>query len=200
MTLIELMQMHRKIFSLIGNLHDLFCRGNQNDVQALSKVQDYNMTKILTRKCSIPDRSGDIKQARCDFDVLFNVQMDIEMYNYIDLLLYEYRSGKLKDDSKTVKQAGDEDEANQNQFLGKTLHAAVVVLVQGGEPAGWAYKRPNHDFMNNFFVNICARSFTDIEDFLKMQEENKDKNKQENALKELEKIKDQWKETMVNEA
>jgi len=80
------------------------------------------------------------------------------------------------------------------------LHAAVVVLVQGGEPAGWAYKRPNHDFMNNFFVNICARSFTDIEDFLKMQEENKDKNKQENALKELEKIKDQWKETMVNEA
>lgn len=61
MTLIELMQMHRRIFSLIGNLHDLFCRGNQNDVQALSKVQDYNMTKILTRKCSIPDRSGDIK-------------------------------------------------------------------------------------------------------------------------------------------
>ena len=46
------------------------------------------MTKILTRKCSIPDKSGDIKQARCDFDVLYNVQMDIEMFNYIDLLLH----------------------------------------------------------------------------------------------------------------
>ena len=92
--------------------------------------------------------------------------MDIEMYNYIDLLLYEYRSGKLKDDSKTVK-GTDEDEASQNQVLGKTLNAGVVVLVQGAEPAGWTYKRPNHDFMNNFFVNICARSFTNIEEFLK---------------------------------
>lgn len=84
--------------------------------------------------------------------------------------------------------------------MGKTLNAGVVVLVQGAEPAGWTYKRPNHDFMNNFFVNICARSFTNIEEFLKSQEENKDKNKKENALKELEKIKDHWKETMVNEA
>lgn len=39
--------------------------------------------------------------------------MDIEMYNYIDLLLYEYRSGKLKDDSKLAK-GTDEDEASQN--------------------------------------------------------------------------------------
>jgi hypothetical protein len=34
------------------------------------------------------------------------------------------------------------------------------------------YKRDNADFMNNFFVNIIARSFTDIEEFLKAQEES----------------------------
>ena len=49
MTLIELMYMHRDIFSLIDNLHDLICRGNKDYKQALSNVQDYNMTKILTR-------------------------------------------------------------------------------------------------------------------------------------------------------
>ena len=49
MTLIELMQMHRIIFSLIDNLHDLMCRGNKDYKEALSNVQDYNMTKILTR-------------------------------------------------------------------------------------------------------------------------------------------------------
>jgi len=31
--------------------------------------------------------------------------------------------------------------------------------------------------MNNFFVNIIARSYTDIEDFLRQQEENKDQDK-----------------------
>lgn len=36
MSLIELMFMHRKIFSLIDNLHDLMCRGNKDHKEALS--------------------------------------------------------------------------------------------------------------------------------------------------------------------
>ncbi len=73
MTLIELMETHTKIFDLIDNLHDLICRGTKDDKQALAKVQDYNMTKILTRKCSVPDKSGDSKQNRCDFNILYNI-------------------------------------------------------------------------------------------------------------------------------
>jgi hypothetical protein len=73
MTLIELMAMHTRIFSIIDNLHDLVCRGTKDYKEALANVQDYNMTKILTRKCSVPDRSGDIKLNRCDFNILFNV-------------------------------------------------------------------------------------------------------------------------------
>mgnify|MGYP003339083906 CR=1 FL=1 len=38
MTLIELMKMHRIIFSIVDNLHDLFCRGNKDYKQALSNV------------------------------------------------------------------------------------------------------------------------------------------------------------------
>ena len=52
MTLIELMIMHRRIFSLIDNLHDLCCRGTKDYKEALANVQDYNMTKILSRKCA----------------------------------------------------------------------------------------------------------------------------------------------------
>lgn len=95
-TMIELMQMHRVIFSLIDNLHDLVCRGNKDHKEALMKVQDYNMTKVLSRKCSIPDETGDIKQARCDFNTLYNVQMDIELYNYASILFYNFRNNKLE--------------------------------------------------------------------------------------------------------
>jgi hypothetical protein len=73
MTLIELMNMHTKIFSLTENLHTLFCRGTKDAKEALSNVQDYNMTKILTRKCSIPDKSGDFKEGRCELDVIHAV-------------------------------------------------------------------------------------------------------------------------------
>jgi hypothetical protein len=55
------MEMHTRIFEIIDNMHDLVCRGTKDYKQALANVEDYNMTKILTRKCSIPDRSGDIK-------------------------------------------------------------------------------------------------------------------------------------------
>ena len=84
MTLIELMMMHRIIFNLLDNLHDLVCRGTKNYKQSLSNVQDYNMTKILTRKASIPDKTGDYKEGRCELDIIYNVQMDIELYNYVD--------------------------------------------------------------------------------------------------------------------
>ena len=55
------------------------------------------MTKILTRKCSVPDRSGDIKLNMCDFNILYATQMDIEVYNYIDDMFHQYRAGKLVD-------------------------------------------------------------------------------------------------------
>ena len=91
MTLIELMIMHTEIFSIIDNLPDLCCRGTKDSKEALANVQDYNMTKILTRKCSVPDRSGDVKLSRCDFNILFYIQMDIELFNYFEILMRDYQ-------------------------------------------------------------------------------------------------------------
>lgn len=93
MTLIELMQMHRGIFKMNENLHDLFCKGNKDYKEALGKVQDYNMTKILTRQCSIPDLDGNYKESKVELNVIHAVQFDIELYNYIDVILRRLRLG-----------------------------------------------------------------------------------------------------------
>lgn len=90
--------MHRGIFSLIDNLHDLTCRGNKDYKEALSNVQDYNMTKILTRQCSIPDINGDYKEAKCDLNTIYAVQFDIELYNYVDATLRKLRMGILREE------------------------------------------------------------------------------------------------------
>lgn len=115
MTLIELMVMHTGIFSIIENLHNLFCRGMKDYKEALSNVQDYNMTKILTRKCSIPDKGGDYKEGKCELDVIHAVQMDIEMFNYVDVIMRKVRMGKLADEivakTNSSKENGDGDEA-----------------------------------------------------------------------------------------
>lgn len=112
MTLYELMVMHTRIFSIIDNLHELFCRGSKNAKEALANVQDYNMTKILTRKCSIPDKSGDYKEGRCELNVIHAVQMDIEMYNYWDILMRKFRMGILRTEiankENKTKQGGGE--------------------------------------------------------------------------------------------
>jgi len=81
------------------------------------------MTKILTRKCSVPDRSGDIKLNMCDFNILYACQMDIECYNYIDDMFHQYRSGKLLAQTKDKKKADDSDPAHPPGF-----NAGVVFL------------------------------------------------------------------------
>jgi len=101
MTLIQLMQMHRGIFSLIDNLHELICRGNKDYKEALSNVQDYNMTKILTRMCSIPDVNGDYKEGKCELNVIYAVQFDIDLYNYIDVVLRKLNMGILMTEQKS---------------------------------------------------------------------------------------------------
>ena len=50
------------------------------------------------------------------------------------------------------------------------FNAGVVFLPMSDCPGYMSYKRDNADFMNNFFINIVARAFTDIDEFLKQQE------------------------------
>lgn len=205
MTLIELMVMHTKIFSIIENLHNLFCRGNKDYKEALSNVQDYNMTKILTRKCSIPDKGGDYKEGRCELDVIHAVQMDIEMYNYVDVILRKLRMGKLADEVKAkasnkgsgegeeVKDAaadnngGNEDDEDDETKKIEGIHAIII------GPDGVALKRNNSDVMNNFFIQFVCQSFTDIEKQLAELRTNSNFARQNKFEKVIEERKKHWK-------
>ena len=85
MSLQELMEMHRQIFRIKDNLHDFFCRGCKDYEDALGNVNDFNMTKVFTSKCSIP--TGDYKDARCEIQLIGNILQDVYLYNYADVAI-----------------------------------------------------------------------------------------------------------------
>merc|ERR1711907_297072 len=99
MTQLELMMMHRRIFRLTDNLHDLCCTGLKDYRESLANVEDYNKTKILSRKCAVPDKNGDIRKGRVYCDIMHATQMDIEMFNYVDITMRLYHAGQLSRDS-----------------------------------------------------------------------------------------------------
>ena len=204
MTLIELMNMHTGIFKITENLHMLFCIGSKDSKEALSNVQDYNMTKILTRKCSIPDKSGEFKQARCELDVIHAVQMDIEMFNYIDVLHRKYFMGKLaaevamKSNGKAelaeenvAQEAGaaavDEDDDDDET---KKIDGIFKILIG---PDGVPLKRNNSDVVNNFYINYVVRSYTNIDQTLNEIRQNSNRARESKMSNLIEKQKEEWK-------
>ena len=56
------------------------------------------MTKVMTSKCAVPSRNGEFKEGRVEFDIIQSVAMDVEVYNFIDIVLRKYRMGKLWDE------------------------------------------------------------------------------------------------------
>lgn len=97
------MVMHRRIFQITDNLHDLVCRGTKDYRTSLATVEDYNLTKILSRKCAVPDITGDIKLGKVDFNIMHALQMDIELFNYVDQLMKEQAQGKMTLDNLYIQ-------------------------------------------------------------------------------------------------
>ena len=79
--------------------------------------------------------------------------MDLEIYNYLDIVFRDHRAGRLNREN---------DKKNEKEDEG--LNAGVSFLAIDAAPAGMTFRRYNADFMNNFFINIVARSFTNIEE------------------------------------
>jgi len=48
----------------------------------------------------------------------------------------------------------------------------MIFLPFGASPTGLTFKRDNADVMNNFFVNIVTRSYTNIEEYLQARNDN----------------------------
>lgn len=156
------------------------------------------MTKILTRKCSVPDRSGDIKLARCDFNILYNIQMDIELFNYFEILMKDYQTGQLTPENleKDKKKFRKQEEENEKAAI--KFNAGVSFNPMTVQPAGINFKRDNADFMNNFFVNIVANSFTNIEEILRSNAEDTNAKAIKQSLTEISKIEKVWQNKVLN--
>jgi hypothetical protein len=58
-----------------------------NYKDALAIVQDFNMSKILAKKFSVPHSSGKFKKGVFELYLFHNVYQDINIYNYVDKLL-----------------------------------------------------------------------------------------------------------------
>lgn len=59
------------------------------------------------------------------------------------------------------------------------------------------FRRDNADFMNNFWVNIVARSYTNIEDFWVLASSNQKAAEEKEVLKELGQLEDSWKQEVI---
>ena len=79
------------------------------------------------------------------------------------------------------------------------MNAAASCLLMKHASAGNPFRRDNSDFMNNFWVNIVARSFTNIEEQWQQAVENKKAIHQKEVLEELGKLKPVWKEEIEQE-
>lgn len=73
----------------------------------------------------------------------------------------------LEKDRKKFKKQEEE-----NEKAAVKMNAGVSFNPMAAQPPGVTFKRDSADFMNNFFVNIVANSFTNIEEILRNNAED----------------------------
>mmetsp|Transcript_41397 Transcript_41397/g.63104 ORF Transcript_41397/g.63104 Transcript_41397/m.63104 type:complete len:104 (+) Transcript_41397:1501-1812(+) len=100
MTLGELMNLHRNIYNLVDNLHELFCRGTKDYKTSLVNVLAYNSSRQVASAASVPDSGGDFKNQRCYFDIIYAIQNDLELYNYYSQVIDEFRANTMQSKEK----------------------------------------------------------------------------------------------------
>ena len=166
------------------------------------------MTKILTRQASIPNTNGVYKDSKVELDVIFAIQFDIELYNYVDVVLRKLKMGRLYQESieKTkIKNNGGEEEKKQEAKIDENngdeeddeTKKVDGVFPIGIGPDGVPLKRNNSDVMNNFFVNQTSRAFTDIEKILANVATNGENKRVERFKEEIKKQELVWEEKTV---
>ena len=189
-TMIEMMKMHLRYFEIQDNLHDLMCRGNKDYKYALANVQDYNMTKIMTKQSAVPDKTGDIKLFTCEFNLLFNLQTDVELYNYLSLVFEDFFADKFKEESVEMRILKKKAIDSENlRMFGTSINSSMSMLLK---KQGNQFKRDNGDFFNNFWVNITARSFTDIEEIWAQNASNQQAMEEKQIMREMESLESDW--------
>mmetsp|Transcript_33505 Transcript_33505/g.51468 ORF Transcript_33505/g.51468 Transcript_33505/m.51468 type:complete len:147 (+) Transcript_33505:4247-4687(+) len=113
--------------------------------------------------------------------------MDIEMFNYTEKTFTDYRNGKFKEELRSRNK-------DYTQRFEKVLKERLDFIFeqQISTLQGTISRRVNSDAMNNFYIDIVAKSFTNIEDILKSKFENSEVKKQKETIKALDTIKKYW--------
>ena len=136
------------------------------------------------------------------------------MYNYVDVVLRKYRMGilameaeekvivkktrfeanatapkkvreKTKPDGEAIKKGGrDEELSDPTEVNG--------ILKQDRGPDGVPLRRIPKDYLNNFYIDIVARSFTDVDKASIREKAAKDVAKEKKKMAEHQKKKDLW--------
>lgn len=124
--------------------------------------------------------------------------MDIELFNYFEILMKDYQTGQLTHENleKDKKKFRKQEEENEKAAI--KLNAGVSFMPMTVQPAGITFKRDNADFMNNFFVNITANSFTNIEEILRSNAEDSNAKAIKQSLAEISKIEKVWQNKVIN--
>lgn len=125
--------------------------------------------------------------------------MDVELYNYVDMAFKDYHAGRLNMENLLKEKRKLQKEEEEGR-IGNKLNAGVVFLPKASAPPGVEFLRDNADVMNNFFIDIAARSFTDVEEVLQNQRENQEAQKTKEALAELAKVSGAWSSEILGEA
>ena len=74
------------------------------------------MTKILTRQCSTPNPDGDFKESKVELNNIYAIQFDIELYNYIDIVLRKLRMGILASEVQGNNEHKKDDQSKNNEL------------------------------------------------------------------------------------
>mmetsp|Transcript_30401 Transcript_30401/g.46568 ORF Transcript_30401/g.46568 Transcript_30401/m.46568 type:complete len:192 (-) Transcript_30401:423-998(-) len=115
LSLLDLIELHRVKFKIVDNLHDLLCLGNLDSKAALSNVQEYNLSKFLSTKCSMPDPSGEFKLGRVDIGMVYTIFKDADLYNYADIVMRKLRMGRLADEIKAKEDKPESEKADKSK-------------------------------------------------------------------------------------
>merc|ERR1712070_44743 len=83
---------------------------------------------ILSYKSSIPSQDGEYKKNVVELNVFWAVQMDIERYNYVDIILRKLKMGKLHEEIT--------ERENSKVVVKRSMkEQALAELVTGDQPA-----------------------------------------------------------------
>lgn len=124
-------------------------------------MNEYNLSRKLSKRCSIPDESGDYSLARVEMNVLQSVFFDISLYNYIDVVVRRHQRLDLADyircKERGVKTGSESEESEYDEFVEKKVKP--ILVTQYG-PYGKPLYRNSAVFTENFFISDVSFAFS----------------------------------------